>query len=77
MKKNINGVCSHEQLKKFLNKVIIWNLSFMDRPTSGKLIEINKDYFVIEMLDGRTLVARIDTVIAFAMARKQPKNEAL
>ena len=70
-KSTINKLCSSEQIKKFLNKIIIWNLSFMDQPITGKLIEINGDYFLIEMKDGRTLVARVDTVIAFGMAKKQ------
>lgn len=70
-KSTINKLCSSEQIKKFLNKIIIWNLSFMDQPITGKLIEINSDYFLIEMKDGRTLVARVDTVIAFGMAKKQ------
>ena len=70
-KNSKNELCSKEQLDKFLNKIIIWNLSFMERPLSGKLIEVNKNYFLIEMKDGRTLVARIDTVIGFGMARKQ------
>lgn len=66
-----NKLCSYEQLKKFLNKIIIWNLSFMGQPITGKLIEINPDYFLIEMRDGRTLVARIDSIIGFGMAKKQ------
>jgi len=70
-KSTINKLCSSEQIKKFLNKIIIWNLSFMDQPITGKLIEINSDYFLIEMKDGRTLVSRVDTVIAFGMAKKQ------
>lgn len=75
MKKNkntINKFCSHEQLEKFLNKIIIWNLSFMDKPITGKLLEINPDYFLIQMRDGRTLVARIDSIVGFGMAKNQP-----
>lgn len=68
----INKFCSHEQLEKFLNKIIIWNLSFMDKPITGKLLEINSDYFLIQMRDGRTLVARIDSIVGFGMAKNQP-----
>lgn len=71
-KNKINKFCSHEQLAKFLNKIIIWNLSFMDKPITGKLIEVNTDYFLIEMRDGRTLVASINSIIGFGMAKNQP-----
>lgn len=64
--------CSKEQLDKFLGKIIIWNLTFMDKPITGKLLEVNPGYFLIEMRDGRTLVASIGTVVAFGMAKYQP-----
>ncbi len=70
-KNSKNELCSKEQLDKFLNKICIWNLSFMERPLSGKLIEVNKNYFLIEMRDGRTLCARRDCINGFGMTRKQ------
>jgi hypothetical protein len=70
-KNSINKFCSYEQLEKFLGKIIIWNLSFMEKPITGKLLEVNSDYFLIEMRDGRTLVASINSIIGFGMARKQ------
>jgi len=73
-KNTINKFCSYEQLEKFLGKIIIWNLSFMDRPITGKLIEINSDYFLIEMRDGRTLVASINSIIGFGMVKHQPSE---
>jgi len=71
-KNTISKFCSYEQLEKFLCKIIIWNLSFMDKPITGKLIEVNPDYFLIEMRDGRTLVARVDSIIGFGMVKNQP-----
>jgi hypothetical protein len=71
-KNTIKKICSYEQLEKFLNKIIIWNLSFMDKPITGRLLEINSDYFLIQMRDGRTLVARIDSIVGFGMAKNQP-----
>ena len=71
-KSTINKFCSSEQLEKFLSKVIIWNLSFMDKPITGKLLEVNADYFLIEMRDGRTLVASINSIIGFGMVKNQP-----
>ena len=71
-KNTISKFCSSEQLEKFLNKVIIWNLSFMDKPITGKLLEVNSDYFLIEMRDGRTLVASINSIIGFGMVKHQP-----
>lgn len=71
-KNTINKFCSSEQLEKFLGKIIIWNLSFMDKPITGKLLEVNADYFLIQMRDGRTLVARIDSIIGFGMVKHQP-----
>ena len=68
----INSFCSYEQLEKFLGKIIIWNLSFMDKPITGKLLEVNSDYFLIEMRDGRTLVASINSIIGFGMIKHQP-----
>ncbi|MGV8125706.1 MAG: hypothetical protein ACP5PV_00655 [Methanothrix sp.] len=44
----------------------------MDKPITGKLLEINPDYFLIQMRDGRTLVARIDSIVGFGMAKNQP-----
>ena len=44
----------------------------MDKPITGKLIEVNPDYFLIEMRDGRTLVARVDSIIGFGMVKNQP-----
>ena len=71
-KNTISKFCSHEQLEKFLGKIIIWNLSFMDKPITGKLLEVNPDYFLIEMKDGRTLVASINSIIGFGMVKNQP-----
>ena len=70
-KKNNNEFCSKEQLEKFLNKICIWNLSFAERPLSGKLVEVTDEYFLIEMKDGRTLCARRDCINGFGMTRKQ------
>jgi len=70
-KNMMNAFCSYEQLERFISKIIIWNLSFMDKPTTGRLIEVNPDYFLIEMRDGRTLVACLDSIVGFAMAKRQ------
>lgn len=72
-KNTINKFCSSEQLEKFLGKIIIWNLSFMDKPITGKLLEVNPDFFLIEMRDGRTMVASIQSIIGFGMVKNQPK----
>ena len=66
--------CSQEQLEKFKGKVCIWNLTFMDRPLTGKLLEVTDECFLIEMPDGRTLVARLDCVVGFGMAKHQPER---
>ena len=71
-KSTITKFCSYEQLEKFLNKIIIWNLSFMDQAITGRLLEVNPEYFLIEMRDGRTLVACLDSIIGFGMAKNQP-----
>lgn len=71
-KNTISKFCSSEQLEKFLGKIIIWNLSFMDKPITGKLLEVNPDFFLIEMRDGRTLVASIHSIIGFGMVKRQP-----
>ena len=73
---NINNTakfCSYEQLEKFRGKVCIWNLTFMDRPLTGKLLEVTEECFLIEMRDGRTLVARLDCVVGFGMIKHQPE----
>jgi hypothetical protein len=46
----------------------------MDKLITGKLLEVNNDYFLIEMRDGRTLVARIDSIIGFGMVKHQPEE---
>ena len=70
-KNTINKFCSSGQLEKFIGKIIIWNLSFMDKPITGKLLEVNPDFFLIEMRDGRTLVASIHSIIGFGMVKRQ------
>jgi len=67
----MNRYCSREQLEKFIGKVCIWHLSIMDHPTSGKLVEVTPDYFLIEARDGRLFCARHDTIMAFSMTRNQ------
>jgi hypothetical protein len=69
--------CSQEQLEKFKGKVCIWNLTFMERPLTGKLLEVTDEYFLLEMRDGRTLVARLDCVVGFGMTKHQPEAEAV
>lgn len=71
-KSTINKFCSYAQLEKFISKVIIWNLSFMDKPITGKLLEVNPNFFLIEMRDGRTMVASINSIIGFGMVKHQP-----
>ncbi|MCK9404868.1 MAG: hypothetical protein M0Q47_00430 [Methanothrix sp.] len=44
----------------------------MDKPITGKLLEVNADYFLIQMRDGRTLVASINSIIGFGMVKHQP-----
>ena len=71
-KQNINNFCSNEQLEKFLNKVCIFDLTFMDRSVTGRVKEVNKDFLLLEMRDGRLLCARIDCVLGFGMVKNQP-----
>jgi hypothetical protein len=71
---SINKFCSSEQLEKFIGKVCIWNLTFMDRPLAGKLLEVTDEYLLIEMKDGRTFVARLDCVVGFGMTKAQPQQ---
>ena len=70
-KSTTNKFCSSEQLEKFLGKVIIWNPSFMEKSITGKLIEVNHDYLLIEMRDGGTLVACLNSIIGFDMVKNQ------
>lgn len=67
----INSFCSHEQLEKFLGKICIWNLSFMKSPITGRLIECNDNFILIEMRDGRTLCAKVNCINGFAMTKNQ------
>ncbi len=62
-------------MAKFIGKIIIWNLSFMKGPITGRLIEVTDQHFLIEMRDGRMLVARLDCILGFGMAKKQPASE--
>jgi hypothetical protein len=45
----------------------------MGRPLTGKLLEVTDECVLIEMRDGRTLVARLDCVVGFGMAKHQPE----
>ena len=74
-KTTINTFCSREQLNRFIGKICIWNLSFMHSPVTGKLIECNDNFILIEMRDGRTLCAKINCINGFAMAKKQHHAE--
>ena len=68
----INSFCSKEQLEKFLNKVCVFDLTFMDKSITGMVKEVGKDFILLEMRDGRLLCARIDCVLGFGMVRNQP-----
>ena len=68
----INSFCSYEQLEKFLNKVCVFDLTFMDKSITGMVKEVGKDFILLEMRDGRLLCARIDCVLGFGMVRNQP-----
>lgn len=71
-KTSISNFCSKEQLEKFLDKVCVFDLSFMDRSITGRVKEVNKDFLLLEMRDGRLLCARIDCVLGFGMIKNQP-----
>jgi hypothetical protein len=71
-KLSINSFCSQEQLEKFLDKVCVFDLSFMDRSVTGRVKEVGKDFILLEMRDGRLLCARIDCVQGFGMVKNQP-----
>jgi hypothetical protein len=76
-KGSTNGFCSSEQLEKFLNKVCVFDLTFMDRSITGRVKEVNKDFLLLEMRDGRLLCARIDCVQGFGMVKNQPTAEVV
>jgi len=68
----INSFCSKEQLAQFINKVCIFNLTFMEKSITGKVKEVGKDFILLEMRDGRLLCARVDTILGFGMVKHQP-----
>ncbi len=72
IKATINNFCSQEQLEKFLNKICVFDLTFMDRSITGRVKEVSKDFLLLEMRDGRLLCARIDCVQGFGMVKNQP-----
>jgi hypothetical protein len=79
-KRNNTGIksfCSLEQLEKFLGKVCVFDLTFMDRSITGEIKEVNGDFILLEMRDGRLLCARIDCVLGFGMVKNQPQREAV
>lgn len=71
-KSSINSFCSREQLEKFLEKICVFDLTFMERSITGRVKEVNKDFLLLEMRDGRLLCARIDCVLGFGMVKNQP-----
>jgi hypothetical protein len=73
-KVSINSFCSQEQLEKFLDKVCVFDLSFMDRSITGRVKEVGKDFILLEMRDGRLLCAKIDCVQGFGMVKNQPSG---
>lgn len=72
IKATINSFCSQEQLAKFLNKICVFDLTFMERSITGRVKEVSKDFILLEMRDGRLLCARIDCVQGFGMVKNQP-----
>ena len=68
----INSFCSYEQLERFLGTICIFNLTFMDKSITGKVKEVNKNFILLEMRDGRLLCARMDTIMGFGMVKNQP-----
>ena len=71
-KPSINSFCSFERMEKFVNKICVFDLSFMERSITGKVVEINPNYILLEMRDGRLLCARLDTILGFGMVKNQP-----
>ncbi len=71
-KVSTNNFCSNEQLEKFLDKVCVFDLTFMERSITGRVKEVGKDFILLEMRDGRLLCARIDCVLGFGMVKNQP-----
>jgi len=71
-KSSINSFCSREQLEKFIEKICVFDLTFMERSITGRVKEVNKDFLLLEMRDGRLLCARIDCVLGFGMVKNQP-----
>jgi hypothetical protein len=69
---SIKSFCSKEQLKRFLDTICVFDLTFMDRSVSGRVKEVGDDFILLEMRDGRLLCARIDCVLGFGMVRNQP-----
>jgi hypothetical protein len=59
-------------MEKFVNKICVFDLSFMERSITGKVVEINPNYILLEMRDGRLLCARLDTILGFGMVKNQP-----
>jgi hypothetical protein len=71
-KLSINSFCSKEQLEKFLEKICVFDLTFMERSITGRVKEVSQDFILLEMRDGRLLCARIDCVLGFGMVKNQP-----
>lgn len=71
----VRTICSSEHLNSFKDKVIIMNTTFVPRPITGRVIEIGPEFLVLEQRDGRKVVARIDSIVSFAMTRNQPKRQ--
>ena|GEM_PF-911601 len=68
----INSFCSYEQLEKFLNTICVFDLTFMKRSITGRVKEVNEDFLLLEMRDGRLLCARLDCVLGFGQVKNQP-----
>jgi|WetSurSiteA1Bulk_404760.scaffolds.fasta_scaffold54363_1 hypothetical protein len=69
---SVKTFCSKEQLEKQLGKTHVWNLTFLERTITGKLVEVGGDFVIIELRDNRRIVARADTILGFGETKSQP-----
>jgi hypothetical protein len=66
-------------VEPFMNKINAYAFKFMDKSITGRLIEKNGDYIMIEMKSGGVICAHLDTLQSIWNIRlnAQASNEVI
>jgi hypothetical protein len=64
-------------IEPFINKINAYVFKFLDKSTTGRLVEKNGDYLTIELKSGSVLVAHVDSLISIWNVRSKSDSKVV